>query len=306
MFGMKNYNYESFSGRDFLRHAARTGFRSGPRPGDKAPDFELRSLRGRKIRLSDFQGEKNLVLTFGSATCPFTASSIRLLNDLCDEYEEASDIAFLFVYVREAHPGERLGAHHSEDEKRRAAEFFRNEEEVEMPVLVDELEGRVHRKYGNMPNSTYLIDKSGRVAFRSLWTKVSQIDEAIQELLETQKSRGVDHAVVHGGESRIAPMASAILNSHRALERGGQKAIREFREGLGAPGKLAHSAGRYVGPVVLNPGRTFATAGLVAAVVSGGLYVGWRLRRARLNRSQDPYHYGLTPEFNESDYAVGI
>jgi peroxiredoxin len=306
MFGRKPYNYESFSGQDLLKHAARTGFRSGPRPGQRAPDFELRSLDGKKIRLSDFEGEKNVVITFGSATCPFTASSIRALNELYEEYEDSADVAFLFVYVREAHPGEKLGHHASLQDKRQAAEFFGEEEEIEMPVLVDELDGRVHRKYGKMPNATYLVDKSGRVAFRSLWSKVSLLEEALEELLETQRTRGIDHAIVRGGESGSAPMTYAALHSHRALERGGQKAIREFREGLGGPGKLAHSAGRYVGPLVLNPGRTFATAGLVAAVISGGLYVGWRLRQARLSRSQDPYHYGMRSEISEGDYAVGI
>ena len=306
MFGMKRYNYESFSGQDLLKHAARTGFRSGPKPGDRAPDFELRSLDGKKIRLSDFEGKKNVVLTFGSATCPFSAASIHGLNELYDEYEDSDDVAFLYVYIREAHPGEKLPAHQSESDKREAAELFRDEEDVEMPVLVDDLDGRVHRKYGKMPNSTYLIDKSGRVAFRSLWTKPSVIAEALEELLNMQEHRGDDHAIVRDGESRAMPMTYAILNSHRALDRGGSKAIREFREGLGRPGKIAHSAGRYVGPVVLNPGKTFAAAGLAAAVISGGLYLGWRLRRARLNRSMNPYHYGRKPEHGESDYAVGI
>lgn len=306
MFGMKHYNYESFSGHDLLKEAARTGFRSGPKPGERAPDFELRSLEGKKVRLSDFEGEKNVVLTFGSATCPFTAASIRGLNDLYDDYDDSNDVAFLFVYVREAHPGEKMPAHLSTDDKRRAAEFFRDEEDVEMPVLLDDLDGRVHRKYGKMPNSTYLIDRSGRVAFRSLWTKASAIEEALEELLNMQSTRGVDHAIVHGGESRAMPRTYAILNSHRALERGGQKAIREFREGLGRPGKIAHSAGRYVGPVVLNPGKSLAAAGLAAAVISGGLYVGWRLRKARLQKSMDPYHYGRKVEAGENDYAVGI
>ena len=306
MLGMKRYNYESFSGPDLLKHAARTGFGSGPEPGDKAPDFELSTLDGKKISLSDFRGEKNVVLTFGSATCPFTAASIRGLNDLYEDYKEHGDVAFFFVYVREAHPGEKLPAHRSDADKRRAAELFHDEEDVEIPILIDELEGRAHRKYGKMPNPTYVIDKSGRVAFRSLWTKASVIEEALEELLGMQKSRAVDHAIVHGGESLGMPMTYAILNSHRALERGGQKAIREFRDGLGRPGKLAHSAGRYVGPVVLNPGRSLAAAGLAAAVISGGLYLGWRLRRARLDRSMDPYHYGRKPERNENDYAVGI
>ena len=306
MFGMKPYNYESFSGQDLLKHAARMGFRSGPKPGERAPDFELRSLARKKVRLKDFEGKKNVILTFGSATCPFTAASIHGLNDLYEDYEDRDDVAFLFVYVREAHPGEKLPAHRSMDEKREAAEFFRDEEDVEMTILIDDLDGRVHSKYGKMPNSTYLIDKSGRVAFRSLWTKPSVIEEAIEELLETQRHRGEEHAIVHGGESRGMPMTYAILNSHRALERGGQKAIREFREGLGSPGKLAHSAGRYVGPVVLNPGKSLAAAGLAAAVISGGLYVGWRLRKARQQQALDPYHYGRKPEPGETDYAVGI
>jgi peroxiredoxin len=308
MLGMKRYNYESFSGQDLLKHAARTGFRSGPKPGDRAPDFELRSLDGEKVRLSDFENEKNVVLTFGSATCPFSAASIHGLNQLYDEYD-SDDVALLYVYVREAHPGEKLPAHQSEADKREAAASFRDDEDIEMPVLVDELDGRVHRKYGKMPNPTYLIDKSGHVAFRSMWTKPSVLAEAIEELLNLQRHRGNDHAIVRGGESRAMPMTYAILNSHRALDRGGVKAIREFREGLGRPGKLAHSAGRYVGPVVLNPGKSLAAAGLAAAVISGGLYLGWRLRRARLARSMDPYHYGYRrrrPDANGGDYAVGI
>ena len=307
MFGMKNYNYESFSGHDLLKEAARTGFRGGPRPGEKSPDFQLRSLEGEKIRLSDFQGKQNVVLTFGSATCPFTAASIRGLNELYEDYADNDDVVFLFVYVRESHPGEKLPAHQSDDDKRRAAEFFRDEEEVEMPVLVDSLDGHVHRRYGKMANSTYVIDKTGRVALRALWTKASVIEEALEELLAHQERRGDDaHAIVRNGETRGMPMTYAILNSHRALERGGLKAIREFREGLGGPGKLAHSAGRYMGPVVLNPGRTMAAAGLAAAVISGGLYLGWRLRQARIERAMDPYHYGRKPEIGENDYAVGI
>lgn len=306
MFGLKHYNYDSFGNHELIRHAARTGFGRGPEPGDKAPDFELRNPEGKKVRLSDFEGEKNVVLTFGSATCPFTASSISRLNDLYEHYEDHDDVEFLFVYVREAHPGEKLPSHKSMDDKLSAAKKFRDAEDVEMTILVDELNGNVHRKYGKMPNPTYVIDKSGRVAFRSLWSKVNSISAALEELLETQQERDTDHAVVHGGQDMSVPIGYAVLHSHRALGRGGKKAIREFREGLGMPGKVAHTAGRVVGPVVLNPGRVLTIAGLTAGVIAGGLYVGYRLRRARLNRSLDPYHYGTKPETLDTDYAVGI
>ena len=34
------------------------------KPGEEAPDFELRSHRGGTVRLSDFRGKKNVVLAF--------------------------------------------------------------------------------------------------------------------------------------------------------------------------------------------------------------------------------------------------
>lgn len=306
MFGLKRYNYDSFTNHELIRHAARADFGSGPRPGDKAPDFELRDLRGNRVRLSDFEGKKNVVLSFGSATCPFTASSIGRLNDLYKDYRSSRDVKFLFVYIREAHPGEKLPAHQSYGDKLRAAETFREEEHVEMTILVDELEGAIHRRYGKMPNPTYLIDKSGRVAFRSLWSKVNSLAAALEELRAVQKERGADHAIVCGGEDTSVPLGYAVLHSHRALDRGGERAIREFRERLGRPGRVAHTAGRVVGPVVLHPGRALTAAGLAAGVIAGGLYVGYRLRSARINRSLDPYHYGTKPEGTENDYAVGI
>ncbi len=40
-----------------------------PKAGDVAPDFELRDVNGENpVRLSDFQGQKPVVLIFGSYT----------------------------------------------------------------------------------------------------------------------------------------------------------------------------------------------------------------------------------------------
>lgn len=305
MFGRKPYNYESFSNHELLRHAARHGFGTGPEPGETAPEFELRTLKGKPVRLSEFHGKKNVVLTFGSATCPFTASSIRLLGDLHDDYSDNSDVEFLFVYIREAHPGEKLPAHSTIADKLRAARVFQKEEKVNFPVLVDDLKGHVHRKYGKMPNPTYIIDKSGRIAFRSLWSRISSIEDALESLIETQKQHRTDHAIVNGGEDLSVPMKYAILSSPRALKRGGKRAIREFREGLGRPGRIAHTTAKVVGPIVMNPGRAVTAAGLAAGVIAGGLYVGHRLRQARF-ANYNPYKYSAQTERNNSDYAVGI
>jgi thiol-disulfide isomerase/thioredoxin len=306
MFGLKRYNYDTFTKDLLIKDAVKSKFGGGPRPGERAPDFEARTLEGEKFRLSEFEGEKNVVLTFGSATCPFSAASVEGLNELYGDYA-GDDVEFLFVYVREAHPGEKLGPHRSLDEKREAAERFRDEDDVEVPIAVDELNGRIHRKYGSLPNPTYVIDKSGRVAFRALWTRASVLEEALDELLERQQERDSEHAIVRGGEDSSLPFAYALFHAHRALNRGGQRAIEDFRRELGLPGRLAHTASRMAQPIALHPGRAFAGALIAGSVITGGLFLGRMLRQKRALRT--PYQYQPARrrrEQAEGDYAVGI
>jgi peroxiredoxin len=307
MFGLKKYNYEGFT-RDLLIKDVVVDKIGGPKPGHRAPDFEGRTLEGDRVRLADYRGEKNVVLTFGSATCPFTAGSIGGMNELQEEYND-EDTQFLFVYTREAHPGEKLPAHRSMQDKIYAAEKFRDEEDVAMPIVVDELEGSIHRKYGKLPNPTYIIDKSGRVAFRSLWTRPGVVEDALEQLLERQQERGVEHAVVNGGEDTTMPSTYAMLHTYRALERGGRRSIHDFRRELGLPGRVAVMGSRIAEPMAMNPGRTIASAAITAGVITAGVLIGRALRSRRL-RSRQPYSFErYRPErgMTGTDYeAVGI
>lgn len=295
MFGFgPRYNYETFT-REMMdpekHHAA---FDRAPEPGDDAPDFEARTLEGDRVRVSDFQGEKNVVLTFGSVTCPMTAGSIRGMNKLFDQYS-GEDVQFLFVYVREAHPGEDIPAHRDWEDKLAAAELLRDAEHVEMPILVDDVRGSAHRKYGKLPNPTFLIDKSGRVAFRCLWTQPQVVARALAELLERQEDRGVDHVIVGDGEDRSVPVSYAMLHAYRAMERGGPRALADFRAALGLPGSLAIAASRVAEPIAANAGKLAVATALTGAVLAGGLYAGAQLRRQRMRRSQEPYRYPSVP-----------
>ena len=305
MFGSAHYNYESFQKSELLK--LMTGKFRGPKPGERAPDFKARSLDGDKIKLSDFRGEKNVVLTFGSVSCPMTAGSIGGLNDLYEDYRD-EDVEFLLIYVREAHPGEQVPAHESYDDKVHAAELLRDEEDVEMPILVDDVSGRIHRDYGRMPNSTYIIDKSGRVAFRALWTRPSVIHEALDELLERQADRDVEHAVVHGGEDRSVPVKYGLLHSHRALRRAGRQAVDNFRREMGISGRVAFATSRAIEPIALNPGKALLAAGLAAGVITAGLFGGWKLRQLFRARTRLPYDVHRPAEWDKSGgyEAVGI
>lgn len=287
MFGFRKYNYEHFT-RDMLaRVLAKRSAPGGPEPGERAPDFEGRTLDGEKVRLSEYRGHKNVVLSFGSLTCPMTAGSIRGMNELYEKYN-GDDVQFLFVYVREAHPGEVVPAHRSMGEKVAAAEMLRDNEEVAMPILVDDVRGGIHRKYGSFPNPTYLIDKSGRVAFRCLWTRPSLVEEALEELLERQRDRGVEHAVVRGGEDTSMSLTYPMIHAYRAVERGGHQALDDFRQAVGVPGRMALAASRVVRPVAMHPGRALASVALAGGVVAAGVLAGRKLRERRFP-SRSPY-----------------
>jgi hypothetical protein len=304
MFGMQPYNYESFDRRLLVSNLARKCF-GGPQPGEKAPDYRLRSLDGEKFRLRDFQGHKNVLLVFGSATCPMTAGCMEGLNDLHEEFGD--EVQFFFIYVREAHPGDKLPAHQSMNEKIAAAELLRAEDEIDFPVLVDELDGAVHRDYGARPNPAFLIDKSGRVAFRALWAQPKVLREALQELLNIQEHRGCDRAIVRDGEDRSIAVRHGLMHAHRALQRGGTKSVRDFRRAAGPGARVLVAAGRAAGPI-MHPGKLLVGAGLVLGVAGAGVVGGIVLRKRRLDRMRQPYYFPRRTRFQKpSGYeAVGI
>jgi hypothetical protein len=61
-----DYNYSSFSVSESSGKS--TEFKSALRAGDLAPDFELPTPQGERVRLSQFRGAKHVLLEFGSIT----------------------------------------------------------------------------------------------------------------------------------------------------------------------------------------------------------------------------------------------
>jgi peroxiredoxin len=281
MLGIRDYNYEHFS-RKVLRELEDESF-AGPAPGDRAPDFEATTLGGERKVLSDYQGKSNVLLVFGSATCPFTAASISGLNSLHDSLDP-EDVQVLFVYVREAHPGEKIPAHRSEREKANAARLLVEEESMDMPVIVDDVHGSIHRNYSKLPNPAFLIDKSGRVAFRSRWAVPNELRAATQELVELQKARGVEHVIVRGGQDLSAPFSYDRLRAFRAIERGGEDSVTDFHAVFGRLRRLSLPQS-----ILEHPGRILAVTALTTAALAGGLYAGFELRKRRLGIRRNPY-----------------
>jgi peroxiredoxin len=60
------YNYKAFTRSESAGKSDE--FKNYIRAGEEAPDFELPTVEGERIRLSEFRGEKHVLLEFGSIT----------------------------------------------------------------------------------------------------------------------------------------------------------------------------------------------------------------------------------------------
>ncbi|EDY42583.1 peroxiredoxin [Streptomyces sp. SPB074] len=134
--------------------------------GTKAPEFELKDHHGRTVRLSDFRGEKNVVLLF----FPFAFTGV-CTGELCalrDELPkfENDDTQLLAVSNDSVH----------------SLRVFAEQEGLEYPLLSDFWpHGEVSRAYGVFAEDkgcavrgTFIIDKEGVVR----WTVVNDLPDA--------------------------------------------------------------------------------------------------------------------------------
>jgi hypothetical protein len=165
------YNYRHF-GPEYY------DFRSfeGPEPGDSAPAFEATTLDGETVSLAEFRGNW-VVLETGSITCPITDSKVHAMDELQRQFE---DVVCILLYTREAHPGENYDAHASFEEKLERARTFADDYGIERTVLVDDVDGTAHRRYGGLPNSVHIIDPEGMVVMRGDWNSVSKVKEVLE------------------------------------------------------------------------------------------------------------------------------
>jgi hypothetical protein len=99
---------------------------------------------------------------------------------------EFSDRAhFLFIYVREAHPDTFPDhpAHRTYEQKLQHARDLQYKFDTPRTILVDDLDGGVHRIWGGMPNMSWVIDHTGRVAYKAGWTVVADLRAALEDVL---------------------------------------------------------------------------------------------------------------------------
>lgn len=107
---------------------------------------------------------------------------------MAQEYA-AHGVRSVFVYTREAHPGERFPHHTSMEQKLRHARAMVERDGLRRPMLVDDLEGSVHRAYGQLPNMSYIVGGGGRIRYRAAWTDADNLRLALDDLVAERTDR---------------------------------------------------------------------------------------------------------------------
>ncbi|MBL1080942.1 peroxiredoxin [Streptomyces actinomycinicus] len=134
--------------------------------GDKAPEFELKDNHGRTVKLSDFRGEKNVVLLFYPFA--FTGVCTGELCELRDNLPKFSDRDTQLLAVS--------------NDSIHTLRVFAEQEDLEYPLVSDFWpHGNVSRAYGVFDEDkgcavrgTFIIDKEGVVR----WTVVNGLPDA--------------------------------------------------------------------------------------------------------------------------------
>lgn len=124
---------------------------------------------------------KPLILVTGSLSCPMTLSSLPLLKKLIKRY--ADDFEAALIYVREAHPGDNYPQSHNHQEKQQKAHDFCQLYQLDLPVIVDSVDGDLHQRLDTKPNSLHIIDLTGEVLFQALWAgDIDEIETATEQI----------------------------------------------------------------------------------------------------------------------------
>ncbi|MEW5740258.1 MAG: thioredoxin family protein [Myxococcota bacterium] len=125
--------------------------------GAPAPDFTLKDLDGREVKLSSFKG-KTVVLEWFNPECPYVKAA-HTKGSLVDTAKRAAKKGVVWLAVNSGAPGKQgAGA----EKSRAGVKAFG----LEHPVLLDE-SGQVGKAYGatNTPH-LFVIDAKGVLVYR--------------------------------------------------------------------------------------------------------------------------------------------
>lgn len=202
-----------------------------------------------------------------------TASAGPALKEFYRAYGHR--VAFLTVYVREAHPGERYPQPETFETKLAHARAYKNRDRIPWSVAVDDVDGAFHQVVDPKPNAAYFVDEDGRIVFRTLWSNDERgLRQGFHALVSADAASGRGQR-----EAKILPMMRGMGKMDEILGSAGAVARQDFRRAMPPVYAMAKIAGlfRPLPPLA----RAVAAVGIVAGMMGTAGVLGWRaLRRA--------------------------
>jgi Iodothyronine deiodinase len=122
------------------------------------------------------------------------------LEELYDRH--GSDVAFLIVYIREAHPedgwvladnrreGVALVDPRTLDEREEAAQACAVSLRTRIPMALDRLDDEVASRYGGWPDRLYLVGRDGRIAYQGGEGPFGFLPEELEAAIERELAVG--------------------------------------------------------------------------------------------------------------------
>jgi len=219
------YNSEEFTA--VLTGPTNPGATMAAKVSVAAPEFEASTLDGKVVRLSEFRGKRHVVMMTGAVTSPMCAYEVPAFNQLRQEFDSRG-VSFFLLYTRESHPAENYGAHKSLEQKIVYARDLQRLEDVRFPIIVDHLDGRIHRAYGAWPNALYVVHKDGRLVFRSNMANDRELRQFLDDLLATEKAAAEGKVTHLQYSERVLPQVADQATHRRVYQRAGPKAFEDY------------------------------------------------------------------------------
>ena len=177
------------------------------------------------------------------------------MDRLAEQYANRA-VRSVFIYTREAHPGENYRHHQSMEDKRRNARTFLVHSNVRRQILLDDLEGTAHHAYGTLPNMTWIVGRGGLIHYKSAWTSAADVADALEGVLDFQANRAKNQWALFYSE-RTAWSTRDQARFREGLVRAGAQAVADYERMLKGSGASRNAPSADVGPRV--PGNFYKT-----------------------------------------------
>jgi len=142
---------------------------SGLEKNELAPDFELTTLTGETVRLTDYRGKK-VILNFWATWCPPCKVEMPFMESYYGKYKESENVEILAVNMTNMERG-----------RSKTVQGFVDEHKLTFPILMDE-DGGVTELYKVLAYpTTFIINADGVITDRGNW---SLDEEVIKELVD--------------------------------------------------------------------------------------------------------------------------